>query len=221
MSEIMKVVYGDRLSFDVKLILNNQRYGLEYGEKIWFDVYTKSYDPNVTPDVLIHIEQESTMIRIPEITLDPGDYNFDIGIIFSDGTTKTILPCLRNQNNILRVIGKSCINKDNISGSIFEDAFDAHIRESNCSCEDINRIYNIIAQLDRKSFIVVDDLLDRDSIPKDRLVNGKIVKVNDDGTGKPIYFSWDSDNYKFVKEKFNVNVEDINGLDNIISWQEI
>lgn len=224
-NETLSVVQGDKLNLDIKLQLNNQRYDLNYGEKIWFDVFKKSYDSD-TSEALIHIEQESNMIRIQQIDLEPGDYLFNVGIIFADGSTKTILPCLRNQHNILRVLAKPCINKHKITGTIFNEAFDTNIKESSCQCSDVLRVYKLLATLDKQSFVVVNNILERDAISKDRLTNGKVIKVADNGTGKSEYFSWNSTDSKWHKENLgsstgSIKIEDVEELSSIISWKAI
>lgn len=207
--EYLYVNSGDELKFNVKLVINGKPYRLQRGEKIWFDVRKYTYGTEETP-VLIHVEQLDTKIYIPRVDLEPGDYIFDVGVIHADGTTKTVIPCIRNNVNKL-VVGKRvydpsmlrmAINIDNNKAII--DRFSSP--DGGSVEEEIRQLYDITAELTddfRKTFIVVQTMAELNELPKEDLINGRVVKVVDgNGQGKESYYSFNYEKQEFEKFSF-------------------
>lgn len=78
-----------------------------------------------------------------------------------------------------------------MKSNCFELYIDSNSVDGGCSCPKDN---------DARNFIVVDTILDRDSIPRIHLADGKIVKVNDVGNGKSLYFSWNDRSCTWYKQ---------------------
>lgn len=75
----------------------------------------------------------------------------------------------------------------------------------------------------KRTFITVDTIEVRDSIPVEQLVDGRIVRVNDTGLGEPGYYSYDMDTNTWVEEDFLTN-DKRNEIDNVnshIYWNEL
>ena len=218
--EYLFVNKGDQLKLDVKLTINGYPYALKTGESIWFDVKKYTYNTENTP-VLIHIEQEGTRIIIPEITLDVGDYTFDIGIIHADGTTKTLLPSLMNRSNKLVVGNRVGTTSGDIRGDIYTDVYAVKLSRdqcSNCDKDYDKKLQFLQKKLDiievelsetnetvSKSFIVVDTISDLDNLPCKDLVDGKVAKVNKNEDGVPSYYTWNDNLKKWVETDSSVS----------------
>lgn len=210
--EYLYVNSGDELRFNVKLVINGKPYKLRRGEKVWFDVKKYTYDTSEETPVLIHVEQLDTKIYIPRVDLEPGDYIFDIGVIHADGTTKTIIPCIRNSVNKL-VVGKRVYDPSMLRMSInIDDTRAVLSRFSDAPGgasveEEIRELFDITTELTddyRKTFIVVQTMSELSNLPKENLVNGKIVKVVDsNGSGKAAYYSFNYSTQTFEKFTFS------------------
>lgn len=75
----------------------------------------------------------------------------------------------------------------------------------------------------KRSFITVDTIEARDSIPEDQLVNGRMVRVNDIGNGESRYYIYDSYTKTWSEEDFiDDNIEEtIDNIENHIYWNEL
>ena len=80
----------DTLEFDVELYNDDGTpFVLDANDNLWFAV-KKSYS-DITP--LIYIVQHDTHFKITQITPEivAGVYMYEIGILFEDGTEKTVI----------------------------------------------------------------------------------------------------------------------------------
>lgn len=86
------------------------------------------------------------------------------------------------------------------------------VKQDIASGEDLDKIDQRLNQ----TFISVETVLDRDSIPKNELANGRIVRVNDTGNNKPAYYSWNSRRSVWEEENIgmsqNIEISQVNGL---------
>ena len=84
----LTVVQGDALEFNLTIIDKaGKEYTLQDGEKLFFMV-----GPFCTSGKCgIHEIQTSNYFLIKKVDLDPGTYDFDAGIIFADGTVRTLI----------------------------------------------------------------------------------------------------------------------------------
>ena len=83
MQYTLTVTEGDTLEFDASIQQGNTAYELQEGDKLWFLVDGGEQDD-------ISIEQETTAFKIQKVVLSPGIYEFELGIIFSNGDRKTL-----------------------------------------------------------------------------------------------------------------------------------
>lgn len=213
--EYLFVNKGDQLKLDVSITINGCPYALKTGESIWFDVKKYTYNTENTP-VLIHIEQEGTRIIIPEIKLEVGDYVFDIGIIHADGTTKTLLPSIKNRTNKLVVGNRVGSTSGDIRGDIYTDVYAVKLTRdqcSNCDKDYDKKLQYLQKRIDcldvatgemtediAKSFIVVDTIDDLNNISTKDLVDGKIAKVNRNEDGVVAYYSYNESAKRWFEE---------------------
>lgn len=213
--EYLFVNKGDQLKLDVSITINGCPYALKTGESIWFDVKKYTYNTENTP-VLIHIEQEGTRIVIPEIKLEVGDYVFDIGIIHADGTTKTLLPSIKNRTNKLVVGNRVGNTSGDIRGDIYTDVYAVKLTRdqcSNCDKDYDKKLQYLQKRIDcldvatgemsediAKSFIVVDTIDDLSNISTRDLVDGKIAKVNRNEDGVVAYYSYNQSSKRWFEE---------------------
>lgn len=84
----LTVVQGDALEFNLTIIDEaGSEYTIQEHEKLFFMV-----GPFCTSGKCeIHEIQTSNYFRIEKVDLEPGTYDFDAGIIFADGTVKTLI----------------------------------------------------------------------------------------------------------------------------------
>lgn len=71
--------------------------------------------------------------------------------------------------------------------------------------------------------ISVKNLSERDSIPRNQLAHGKLIRVSD-VDGKVVYYSWDNDKCEWIMEIFGVGtikIEDVEGLYDILKWKSL
>lgn len=87
----LTVVKGDKLEFTVDVMQEldgeTKPYVLQENEQYFFMVGASCESDNCK----IHIFQKSEMFSIKEVDLKPGTYDFDFGIKYSDGATKTLI----------------------------------------------------------------------------------------------------------------------------------
>lgn len=84
-------VSGDTWEFDVSLLQDNGTpYELAEGDQVWFNVSREYQDG----ECLIAVKQDSTHFKVqpPLTNLAATQYQFDIGIIFSNGDVYTAIP---------------------------------------------------------------------------------------------------------------------------------
>ena len=84
----LTVVQGDALEFNLTIMdETGKEYALQDGEKVFFMVGPFCTSGNCK----IHEIQTNNYFHIDKVNLEPGTYDFDAGIIFADGTTKTLI----------------------------------------------------------------------------------------------------------------------------------
>lgn len=99
----LTTVQGDALEFTFNIIDENEEdYELQEGEKLFFMVGPYC----VSGDCKIHIEQPEKYFQIPKVDLEPGTYEFDAGIIFADGRTKTLIDVEQGRLRVKRSTGE-------------------------------------------------------------------------------------------------------------------
>ena len=75
----------------------------------------------------------------------------------------------------------------------------------------------------KRTFITVDSIEMRDAIPKDQLINGRLVRVNDNGYGETVYYEYDANTDSWVEEDFLSDDIDaiISNVEDHIYWNEL
>ena len=75
----------------------------------------------------------------------------------------------------------------------------------------------------KRTFITVDTIEMRDAIPEDQLINGRLVRVNDNGHGEVAYYEYDAASKSWVEEDFVGDDIDqiVNNIEDHIYWNEL
>ena len=75
----------------------------------------------------------------------------------------------------------------------------------------------------KRTFITVDSIEMRDAIPKDQLINGRLVRVNDNGYGETVYYEYDANTDSWVEEDFLSDDIDaiLSNVEDHIYWNEL
>lgn len=78
-------------------------------------------------------------------------------------------------------------------------------------------------QLIMRTFITVNTIAERDSIPVSQLVDGRVIRVNDAGSGEPAYYSYDTDTGEWVEEDFLTDSvrNEIDKVNDHVYWNEL
>lgn len=96
------VVQGDVLEFAFTVTdESGQEYVLQDGEKFFFMVAPHCNSGNCE----IHIVQTSKYFKVENVELKPNVYDFDAGIIFADGTKKTLIDGDTGKLRVKRRVG--------------------------------------------------------------------------------------------------------------------
>lgn len=74
----------------------------------------------------------------------------------------------------------------------------------------------ILSTILSKTAISVNTIYDRDRIPISQRANRKLVRVNDDGTGKSQYYTWDATNAVWDLEDLSLNIKTIDDVPDVI-----
>lgn len=73
--------------------------------------------------------------------------------------------------------------------------------------------------------ISVDTLQERDRIPPSERANRRLVRVQDDGTGKVQYYTWDAINSVWDREDLSLSIESLDDVPevirNSITWKKL
>lgn len=83
------VVQGDALEFEFAIFeeKTGEEYVLRDGERLFFMAKPSCQ----SGDCVIHEVQTNKYFHIKKVDLMPGVYEFDAGIMFADGSTKTVI----------------------------------------------------------------------------------------------------------------------------------
>lgn len=83
----------------------------------------------------------------------------------------------------------------------------------------------LLSQMLSKTAISVNTIYDRDRIPISQRANRKLVRVDDDGTGKCKYYTWDATNAVWDLEDLSLNIKSIDDVPevirNSITWKKL
>lgn len=93
----LEVVQGDLLEFDMTIMEDRKIFQPQDGDRYFFRV--EKGGPNIT--------QADKHFRVPKIDLPVGEYSFSGGIIFADGTVRTVFQPDESRIKVLRQVGET------------------------------------------------------------------------------------------------------------------
>lgn len=155
--------------------------------------------------VRVNRPKSSDSDSIPDIVQDPVDYYKPAYYSYDSIGNQWVLTEFGGSG------GGSGVTEEYVAEAI------ANHNTSESSHQDIRSTLNT-------TMITVDTVEDMNSIPKSNLVNGRVIRVSHDESGKAKYYSWDSENSKFVEENFGIgtiDIDDVVGLSDVLSWKNI
>lgn len=91
----LDVVQGDLLEFDMLVTQGRKAFELQKGDQYFFRVENG-------PDIV----QTDKHFRIPKIELPVGEYSFSGGILFADGTVRTVFRPDDSRVRVYRQVGE-------------------------------------------------------------------------------------------------------------------
>ena len=91
----LDVVQGDLLEFDMLVTQGRKAFELQKGDQYFFRVENG-------PDIV----QADNHFRIPKIELPVGEYSFSGGILFADGTVRTVFRPDDSRVRVYRQVGE-------------------------------------------------------------------------------------------------------------------
>ena len=91
----LDVVQGDLLEFDMLVTQGRKAFELQKGDQYFFRVENG-------PDIV----QADHHFRIPKIELPVGEYRFSGGILFADGTVRTVFRPDDSRVRVYRQVGE-------------------------------------------------------------------------------------------------------------------
>ena len=91
----LDVVQGDLLEFDMLVTQGRKAFELQKGDQYFFRVENG-------PDIV----QTDKQFRIPKIELPVGEYSFSGGILFADGTVRTVFRPDDSRLRVYRQVGE-------------------------------------------------------------------------------------------------------------------